>query len=176
MRNAMTGLLLAAFAVTPAQAQESGWALAAERLTVERSHAESCAALLKRHAPVGSPALWRGERAYADGKAVTDGVISGLRVALVEGEDPASRGLLAQNLALAHEYRLAVCGEAVEAAPDPEGARSVLGDVLGAAVEPLVTAVLDALGLDAGARARRVETILAELEAARWLAFGEIAE
>jgi hypothetical protein len=57
------------------QAQAMRWPEAVAALAAERTRAETCGRLLKRHAGNNAAALSRGELAYAEAKAEMDAVI-----------------------------------------------------------------------------------------------------
>ena len=81
-------VLLLVLPMTGAQAQTIGWQEAIARLAAERTRAETCAALLKKHGDEAAKS--QGERAYGEAKAEVDGVVAGLVVALAQGAEPAS--------------------------------------------------------------------------------------
>jgi hypothetical protein len=62
------------------QAQAMRWPEAVAALAAERTRAETCGRLLKRHAGDNPAALSRGEVTYAAAKADVDAVIAGLTV------------------------------------------------------------------------------------------------
>src|SRR3712207_294875 len=73
-----------------AQQQQQGvnWQEAVARLAQERTRAETCARLLKKHGDAA--AVDRGALAYGEAKAEYDGIVAGLGVALAQKQQPAS--------------------------------------------------------------------------------------
>ena len=69
MRRAswLTAVIVVCSAAWTASAQDIGWQEAVARLAQERTLAETCVALLKKHGSVG--AIERGQLAYAAAKA-----------------------------------------------------------------------------------------------------------
>jgi hypothetical protein len=65
-----------------------GWQEAVARLAAERTRAESCAGLLKKHGD--EAARSRGGLAYGEAKAEVDAVVAGLVVALAQCTGPRS--------------------------------------------------------------------------------------
>jgi hypothetical protein len=84
MRRALwlTALIVGCSAAWAAAAQDIGWQEAVARLKEERTLAETCVALLKKHGHGNVGAIERGQLAYADAKAEYDAIIAGLDVAL----------------------------------------------------------------------------------------------
>src|SRR5215510_15040392 len=82
--------VLVALLLVPAvvQAQTMHWPEAVAALAAERTRAETCVRLLKRHAGGDAAALSRGELAYAAAKADVDAVIAGLIVVLAQQGTP----------------------------------------------------------------------------------------
>ncbi len=121
-------------------------------------------------------AILDGRIAYGSAKAAADGAIAGLTVALVQGGNPADQPKLNANLDKAGAALQAVCDGAIKAAKKAAEGRGLIDDAVKAAVGPVV----DALKAAAGALWTRhvekdkleIETIKAQLEAARWPDFG----
>lgn len=65
-----------------------GWQEAVARLAGERTRAETCAGLLKKHGDAA--AISRGALAYGEAKAEVDALIAGLVTALAIGKKPTS--------------------------------------------------------------------------------------
>jgi hypothetical protein len=82
--------VLVALLLVPAvvRAQPMRWPEAVAALAAERTRAETCVQLLKRHAGTNAAALSRGELAYAEAKAEMDAVIAGLTVVLAQRGTP----------------------------------------------------------------------------------------
>jgi hypothetical protein len=78
-------------------------------LAAERTRAETCVRLLKRHAGNDAAALSRGERAYAGAKAHVDAVIAGLTVVLAQEGTPPDLADLGTRLTRGDQGRDA-CG------------------------------------------------------------------
>jgi hypothetical protein len=162
--------------MTGAQAQPIGWQEAIARLAAERTRAETCAALLKKHGDAAAQS--RGERAYGEAKAEVDGVVAGLVVALAQGAEPASLPELEAKLRRGVAAREAFCAEVAPLVPDRTGEKGVIADLVSGAVGPVVEAV-QAIWLDA-AQARResdrlkAKTIQTQLEATAWPAFAAV--
>jgi hypothetical protein len=85
------------------------WPEAIATLAAERTRAETCVWLLKRHAGGDAAALSRGELAYAAAKAEMDAVIRGLIVVLAQGGIPPDLAELEARLTRGVEAREAFC-------------------------------------------------------------------
>ena len=92
MRRALwlMALIVVCSAAWAASAQDIGWQEAVARLAQERTLAETCVALLKKHGHSNAGAIERGGLAYADAKAEYDAIVAGLDVALAQSDQPAS--------------------------------------------------------------------------------------
>jgi hypothetical protein len=102
--------LVAVTAGTPLHAQDINWQEAVARLARERTHAETCASVLKKY---GDPAAKdHGSVEYGEAKAEYDGIIAGLGVALARKEQPASLSDLQSRLQRGFEKREAFCQSA----------------------------------------------------------------
>jgi hypothetical protein len=163
--------LSAAWAVS---AQDIGWQEAVARLAQERTLAETCVALLKKHGDAG--AIDRGQLAYADAKAEYDAIIAGLDVALAQGDQPASLPDLEARLRRGFDKRQAFCASVEPLVPPPpKGVKGPFADILGAAVGPVVDA-LKAIWLrtrDDNALMRK--TIETQLEDTKWPSFASVS-
>jgi hypothetical protein len=168
------GLLLAL--PTGVGAQTINWQEAIARLATERTRAETCVGLLKKHGD--QTAIDRGARTYGEAKAEMDGVIAGLIVALAQGDEPASLPELESKLRRGVAAREAFCAEVDPLVPEQTGEKGVIVDLVAGAVGPLVEAV-QAIWLDA-AQARReadrlkAKTIQTQLEATAWPVFASV--
>jgi hypothetical protein len=150
------------------------WPDAIATLAAERTRAETCVRLLKRHAGGEAAALSRGELAYTAAKAEMDAVIAGLTVVLAQGGTPPDLPDLEARLTRGVRAREAFCKEVTALVPDDPGTRNVLVQVLGAVLTPLLEAVRALYtGLTEHDRLRR-QTIQTQLEATQWPAFAEI--
>jgi hypothetical protein len=161
---------------TLGQAAGIGWPEAVSRLAEERSKAELCIASLKRY---GKPEQIEQRRlAYGTAKADFDGVISGLIIALGEGEKPESLPNLDAKLAHGATGLGQFCKSVSDLVPNSSGQKGVLDEMVKAAVEPVVKALSDGVATlynnhrkdDALTR----QTIQTQLEAAKWPDFGEV--
>jgi hypothetical protein len=156
-----------------AQAEGIGWQEAVARLAHERTRAETCVRLLKTYGD--EAALSRGDLAYGEAKAEVDAVIAGLIVALAKEEEPATLPDLETRLELGVEGREALCEQVKPLVPDASGEKNVIVDLVGGALEPLITAVKE-IYLDAEEADRLTRlTIQNQLEATKWRAFAEIS-
>ena len=153
-------------------AKSIGWQEAVARLASERTRAETCASLLKRHGD--QAAISRGELAYGEAKAEVDAVIAGLVVALAEDEAPASLPDLEARLRRGVTAREAFCKEVMPLVPDTTGEKGGIVDVLGEVLGPLIDAA-KAIYLDFREEDRLTrKTIQTQLEATKWPAFASI--
>jgi hypothetical protein len=169
-------LLAAGGSLAAAEPPSIGWQEAVARLAAERTRAETCAALLKKHGD--EAARSRGELDYGAAKAEVDGVIAGLVVALALRSEPGSVGDLEERLRRGVAAREAFCAEVTPLVPERTGEKSVIADLAQGAIKPIVEA-LKAIWLDA-AEARRkqdrltAKTIQTQLEATKWPAFSAV--
>ena len=123
MGNVITGVIASAVLATPAMlaAQEIDWQTAVSRLAAERTRAETCVGILKRH---GDPAqISRGELAYGEAKAEVDAVIGALIVALAEQKPLGDPLELEQGMSRGVAARDAFCEQAVALLPPTRAAR-----------------------------------------------------
>lgn len=163
-------LLLAVAAA--AQAQPPRWQEVVGDLAAERTRAETCVRLLKRHAP-DAATVSRGELDYGDAKAAMDAIIAELAVVVVEGGTPAALPDLDRRLTEVLAARLAFCARVVELVPGDDGTKSALANLV-AVAEGLIDGVFDLL-LDAREEERMVrETIRIQLEAQSWPDFASV--
>lgn len=103
------------------QAQTMSWQDAVAKLAAERTRAETCVRLLKRHGGGDAAALSRGELAYSEAKAVVDAVIAGLIVVLAQDGTPPSLSDLEGRLTRGVQAREAFCAQATALVPKEEG-------------------------------------------------------
>jgi hypothetical protein len=153
--------------------REINWQEAVSRLTRERTAAEICADLLKKHGDAA--AVSRGALAYGDAKADYDGIIAGLIVALAQKAAPASLPDLEIRLQRAFEKRQSFCHSVKHfAQASRPGDRNVIADLVQGAIEPLLEAlkVIWLRSRDDDAQMRK--TIETQLEAAIWRDFGAV--
>jgi hypothetical protein len=157
-----------------ASAQDIGWQEAVARLAQERTLAEKCVALLKRHEKPA--AIERGRLAYADTKAEYDAIIAGLDVALAQSEQPASLPDLEARLRRGFDKRQAFCASVKRLVPpSPPGVKGPFADIIGGAIAPVADAVkaiwLHKLDDDA----LRRKTIETQLEDTKWPSFASVS-
>ena len=152
------------------------WPEAVAQLTGERTKAETCVALLKRH---GNQAqVDRGQLTYANAKADADAVIAGLIVALSAGQQPASLSSLQAKLSSSLSSLAEFCGTVADLVPNTAGQKDIISDIAKATILPLLNMLSGAVSTLYGdhraddALTRR--TIQTQLEAARWPAFSEV--
>lgn len=174
----MAALALGAVA---AQAQEPEpdavtWQSAVAELAAERTRAETCVSLLKRHAAEDPDAISRGQWAYADAKADMDGVIGALVVALARDEEPVSFDELEPQLERAVSLREEFCTDALALVPETdEGTKFAITDILGKAIGSMVTAAKDIYIYHQEEDVLVRQTIQTQVEATQWRDFAEIA-
>jgi hypothetical protein len=176
MQKTIRILGVVALLLVPAvlQAQPMRWPDAIAALAAERTRAETCGRLLKRHAGDDTTALSRGEVAYAGAKAEVDAVIAGLTVVLAEQGTPPDLADLEARLSRGVQAREAFCREAIARTPDDPGTRNPLVALLGAVLPPLLEATRTLYtGRTEQDRLRR-QTIQTQLEATAWARFADI--
>jgi hypothetical protein len=149
------------------------WPEAVALLAAERTRAETCGRLLKRHAGDNAVALSRGELAYAEAKADVDAVIAGLTIVLAQRGTPPD---LPEETRLTRgvQAREACCRRISALIPDDPGTRDFFVPLLGAVLPPLLEA---ARTLYTGQRAQdRLlrQTIQTQLEATTWRPFPDL--
>ncbi len=171
-RLAALVVLLVALAAA-AQAQPPRWQEVVGALAAERTRAETCVRLLKRHAP-DAATVSRGELDYGDAKAEMDRIINSLAVVVAEGGTPAALPDLEQRLAATVAAREAFCTWVVEEfVPGDDGTKSGLTALFAPAdalIDGVFAVILDAREAD---RLER-ETIRIQLEAQSWPDFASV--
>jgi hypothetical protein len=168
--------VLIALLLMPAvvRAQTMRWPEAVAALAAERTRAETCGRLLKRHAGDDKAALSRGELAYAAAKAEVDAVIAGLTVVLAQQGTPPDLPEVEARLTRGVQAREAFCRQVMALVPDDPGTRDLLVPLLGAVLPPLVEAARTLYtGQTAQDRLLR-QTIQTQLEATTWTPFAEL--
>jgi hypothetical protein len=170
------GGLLVALLLVPAvvRAQTMRWPEAVAALAAERTRAETCVRLLKRHAGGDTAALSRGELAYATARADVDAVIAGLIVVLAERGTPPDLPGLETRLTRGVQTREAFCRQVMPLVPDDPGTRDLLGELVGAFVKPLVDAVVTVYTLKTEQDRLLRQTIQTQLEATTWAPFADL--
>jgi hypothetical protein len=158
------------------QAQTMRWPEAVAALAAERTRAETCVRLLKRHAGNDAAALSRGERAYAEAKAEVDAVIAGLIVVLAEGGTPPDLADLEARLTLGVQAREAFCTQVIALVPEDPGTRDLkrLVQLAGTVLPPLLEAARTLYAFVTGQDRMLRQTIQTQLEATKWSAFADI--
>jgi hypothetical protein len=173
-------VLVAAMHTVPTPAASAatnlGWPETIEQLAEARSKAETCAETLK--ASSDKAAIAAGRITYGAAKAEADGVIAGLKIALVEGGKPETLPTVLTSLKTAGAGLQEVCGAALKAAITAQGSKGVIDEILKAPIEPIINAISAGVGalwtqhikMDELER----ETIKSELEAAKWPTFADV--
>jgi hypothetical protein len=156
------------------QAQTIRWPEAVAALAAERTRAETCGRLLKRHAGDDKAALSRGELAYNNAKAEMDAVIAGLTVVLAERGTPPQLPDLEARLTRGVQAREAFCMQVIALVPSDPGTRNLVGDLVGAFVKPLVDAVVTVYTLKTEQDRLLRQTIQTQLEATTWAPFADL--
>jgi hypothetical protein len=151
-----------------------GWQDAVTRFAGERTRAETCAAVLKKHGD--EAAIARGALTYAEAKSEIDAVIGGLITVLAQDKKPASLPELEQRLNRGIELRETLCSDAMAVIPAKTRAEGTKGDWVG--LGKIFKSLVDAMKILAlrwadGDEMKR-KTIQTQLEAAIWRDFSEI--
>jgi hypothetical protein len=167
--------VLAVLLLVPAvvRAQPMRWPEAVAALAGERTRAETCVRLLKRHAGGDTAALSRGELAYAEAQADVDAVIAGLTVVLAERGTPPDLPDLEARLTRGVRAR-ETFQQVTPLVPEDPGTRNVLVQ-LGGVVLPLLLEGVGALYTSVTEQDRLGrQTIQTQLEATKRSAFADI--
>jgi hypothetical protein len=168
--------VLVALLIIPAmvQAQPMRWPEAVAALAAERTRAETCGRLLKRHTGDDKAALSRGELAYASAKAEVDAVIAGLTVVLAQRGTPPDLPDVEARLTRGVQVREAFCTQVIALVPPDPGTRDFLVPLLGAVLPPLLDAARTLYtGTTEQDRLLR-QTIQTQLEATTWAPFADL--
>jgi hypothetical protein len=152
-----------------------GWPEVISLLAKARTQATTCVQVLKSNGD--KAAVARAQLTYGLAEGEMDGVIAGLTTALDRGGDPDSLPTARDSLDAAGQGLKTICDAAVQTiAPNTKG---VWDEMARGAVEPLIKAISDGVG---GVWTHHVEkdqlelaTTKAQLEAAKWPRFGDIA-
>jgi hypothetical protein len=167
-------MLVALLLPAVVQAQTMRWPEAVALLAAERTRAETCGRLLKRHAGDNAAALSRGELAYAEAKAEVDAVIAGLTVVLAQQGTPPDLPDVEARLTRGVEAREAFCRQVMTLVPEDPGTRDLLVPLLGA-VLPLLLEAARTLYTGQTAQDRLLrQTIQTQLEATTWIPFADL--
>ena len=159
---------------TSLSAQDITWQDAVARLAAERTSAEACVSAFKRNIGQDTLALSRGELAYAEAKAEVDAVIAGLVVVLAQSGTPPDLTDLEARLTRGFEARQAFCAKVEAMLPEDEGTKNVLVQIVGAAIEPLIEAIVEIYKFESEQDQLLRKTIQTQLEATRWSDFANI--
>jgi hypothetical protein len=153
-RLGVGGLVVLLLVPAMVRAQAMRWPEAVAALAAERTRAETCVRLLKRHAGEavrsrGKPAyaeakaavLSQGELVYVEAKAAVDAVIAGLIVVLAERGTPPDLADLEMRLTRGVQRREDFCKWVITyvVPPDP-GTRNFLVPLVGTVLPPLLEA------------------------------------
>jgi hypothetical protein len=157
-----------------ALAQPMRWPEAVAALAAERTRAETCGRLLKRHAGNNTAALSRGEVAYAEAKAEMDAVIAGLTVVLAERGTPPDLPDVEARLTRGVEAREAFCRQVMSLVPEDPGTRDFLVPLLGIVLPPLLEAARTLYTSVTDQDRLLRQTIQTQLEATTWASFADL--
>jgi hypothetical protein len=188
-RQVSGGVLVALLLVpTMVRAETMRWPEAVAQLAAERTRAETCVRLLKRHAGEavrnrGKPAyaeakaaiLSHGELAYAEAKAAVDAVIAGLIVVLAQRGTPPDLADLEARLTRGVQVREDFCRWVITSVvpPDP-GTRNLLVELGGVVLPPLLEAARALYTGETEQDRLLCQTIQTQLEATQWSPFAAI--
>jgi len=144
-------------------------------LTKAQKQATTCVEVLKSSGD--KAALASAKLTYGMAEGEMDGVIAGLTTALVEGSSPDRLPTVRASLETAGKGLKEICDAAVKTiAPNTKG---VWEEIAKGPVEPLVKAISDGVGALWTRHVEKdkleLETKRAQLEAAKWPRFGDIA-
>jgi len=159
---------------TAIHAQEINWQEATARLARERTHAETCASVLKKY---GNPtAIDRGSVDYGEAKAEYDGIIAGLSVALARKEEPASLSDLQAKLQRGFDKTVVFCQSALSFMPQGNGGeRGPIEEIVGGVIGPLIKAVQAIYFRAKDDDLLTRKTIQTQLEATLWPPFASVS-
>jgi hypothetical protein len=168
--------VLVAILFVPAvvRAEVMRWPEAVAALAAERTRAEECVRLLKRHAGGDAGALSRGELAYAEAKAEVDAVIAGLIVVLAQRGSPPDLTALEARLTRGVQARESFCTQVIALIPPDPGTRTLLAQLVGPVLTPLLEAARALYTFEKEQDYLRRQTIHAQLEATKWPALADI--
>lgn len=169
VRIGTLALLLLASTGAFGQSPQLTWEEAVRQLAAERTRAVNCAGIARKRPAAEAEPL---ARQYAEAKALNDGVIEGLAIALARRAQPVALPDVERRMREAFVAREGFC-RAVEPESD-EGTKGVLTDILGAVVGPLIEAVVTLYKYERERSDAVRATILARVEAQRWPAFAAV--
>jgi hypothetical protein len=139
MGKRLTALLVFGVLAWGSPAFALGWPDAIQALAKEKSKAAACVALLKSAGD--KKAITEGQLVYIDAKAMSDGVIAGLKTLVVQRGKPSDLPKLAESLDTSAAALQKVCDAARSAAEAAAGAKSPVGDIVKEAIGPIVDLV-----------------------------------
>jgi hypothetical protein len=142
MRYAIGGVLVTLVPTVAIAAGDTpiAWPEAVAEFAGERTRAETCVRVFKRHVAEDPAALSRGELDYSEAKGDMDEVIAALLVAVTKGEEPVSVNNLDARLNEAVAGREEFCAEVSAMVPDESGTKGIFGDLVSGAIGPLIEA------------------------------------
>ena len=158
-----------------AQTAALGWPEVIDDLTKERGQAETCVGLIKSSGD--QSAIAGAKVTYGAARAEMDGVIAGLTTALVDGGKPENLPTVRASLESSGVSLKTICDAATRTvAPNTKG---VWEEIAKGAIEPVVDKISDGIGALWTRSVEKdklaIKTKRAQLEAARWPEFGDIA-
>ena len=119
-----------------------------------------------------------GRIAYGTAKAEFDAAITGLIVALGEGDKPEGLPVLNAKLEGGASGLKQFCDGVVALLPADEGRKGIVGDIAKGAIEPILKALSEGVAAlynnHRKDKALTRQTIQTQLEAAKWPDFGEV--
>jgi hypothetical protein len=155
-----------------------GWPEVIARLTQERMQAETCVGMIKSSKNAG--AITAVKTTYETTKPRVDGAIAGLVAALVEGGKPEALPSVRDDLETTGKTLKEICDAALATLKSNSHQKGDWREAIAtAAVEATLKPMIDWLS-EQWARLREtdkleIETKKAQLEAAKWPKFGDIA-
>jgi hypothetical protein len=169
-------VVLVVLCLVPAvgRGQPMRWPEAVAALAAERTRAETCGRLLKRHAGADAAVLSRGELAYAAAKADVDAVIAGLTVVLAQRGTPPDLPDLETRLTRGVQAREAFCTQVTALVPPDPGTRTLIGELFGAFLPALLEAAARLYEYMTEQDRLLRQTIQTQLAATQWSAFADI--
>jgi hypothetical protein len=178
---ALVGCAALLLTATPAVAQEIGWPRAVDQLAREKTLAQACASILKTLADGAPMARVQGERLYARAAADMDGLVR-LFIADLAGErSPADIPELRQRLEAVPRQRQELCrhvdaavGTALRQQPGRTGAAELLARGSSASARSMSDVAVEIWQAYRAADQAGRATIIARIEAVRWLAYADV--
>jgi hypothetical protein len=165
-------------ALCVAQTPPMGWPEVIARLTQERTQAETCVGMIKSSKNAG--AIAAAKLTYETTKPRIDGAIAGLTAALVEGGKPEALPTVRDDLETTGKGLKEICDAALATLKSNSHQKAGWQEAIATvAVEAIVKPMIDWLS-ENWARLMEpdkleIETKKAQLEAAKWPEFSDIA-